>query len=220
MLQQLTAIRPQILAFALLMLVGTAGAQAYACLTPTGPVTAKVEVLAPNPAGLEQLRVRVDGFELAALTTPPVGCTLGLGLEAQITGPPLYAIQKRTVTSAVTVVDATGNTSTDFFIDPAATDDLIGETIGHRYFDWPVPVAFVPFTVDIATVAPGSLPSGEVELIFEVVVKPPYSVQDVIDDLNAFGHVASDFSIHFSGTTYLLWTSWPLVTEIDFVELE
>ncbi len=107
-----------------------------------------------------------------------------------------------------------------FFIDPAATDDLIGETIGHGYISWPVPVALVPFTFDAATVAPGSMPSGEVELAFEVMVKPPYSVQDVLDDFSVFGHVASDFSIHWGGTTYLLWTSWPLVTAIDFVEVQ
>lgn len=36
-----------------------------ACLTPTGTIVAEVIPLGPNPGGLEQVEIRIDGFELA-----------------------------------------------------------------------------------------------------------------------------------------------------------
>ena len=188
-----------------------------ACLDPSGPVTASVEQLGPNPGGLEQLRVHVEGFDLAPLASYGVGCTVGLGLEAQITGPPLWAIQKRAFTSAVKVIDPlTGGQSPDFVLNAPLHTDFNGEAIGLGYVSWPVPIWLTPFS----TPNGGSLPAGPVELVFDLLVKPGYSVQEVLDDLEGFGHVASDFSVDYGGVTYLLWSSVPFMTKLDSVSLQ
>ena len=56
-------------------------------------------------------------------------------------------------------------------------------------------------------------------LVFDVLAKPGYTADDIRDDLEVFGHVASDFSYtdFASGQTWLFWSSWPLVTQIEQV---
>ena len=204
-----------LLSLALLLALGSVE-QATACLTPTGPATASVEALGPNAGNLERLRVRVEGFDLAPLASYGVGCSVGLSLESQITGPPLWLIQKRTVSTGLTVVDpATGAESFDFALNTPLTADFHGEAMGLGYFTWPMPVAFAPFS----TASGGSLPSGPVELVFDLLVKPGYTIQEVIDDLAANGSVASDYSIEAGGTTYLLWSSFPFLTQLASVSL-
>lgn len=205
---------PILLIFACLILIAPA---AHGCLVATSPPTATVQSMGFSPAGLELLQVRVTGFELIELSAP-VGCTLGLSLESQITGPPLYAIQKRGLTTSVAVVDPEGgSTANSFQINPSATSEFMAETIGLGYFAWPIPVAFVPFTVDTTSLGGASLPHGQVELLFDLAVKPPYTAEEVIEDLEVFGYIASDFSVVFNGITYLLWSSAQMVHEIEEV---
>ncbi len=82
-----------------------------------------------------------------------------------------------------------------------------------------MPVWFQPFTTTTNDALNGSLPQGAVTLVFDVLAKPTYTVQDIKDDLAATGYVASDFSYTDfpSGITYLFWSSTPLVTKIDQV---
>ncbi len=188
-----------------------------ACLTPIAPIEAEVVALGPTAGGLEEIEVHVRGFELYGPAA--VGCTIALSLEPFVFTASPWAIQKRAITHRLRIVDPSdGSVHAGFFMNQDATD-FNGETIGHGYFSWPMPVWFQPFTTTNNDALGGTLPQGEVTLVFDLLVKPTSTVQEVADDLAANGWVGSDFSItdFSSGTTYLLWTSFPLVTQIDSV---
>ncbi len=198
------------------MLMSTYSVWGLACLTPNGPISAEVEVLPPNPGGLERLSVSIHGFSLIDLSGFSVGCSIGFSLESEIVGAPIWLIQKRGIALTLAVVDHNDDVRHDFVINPSLALDLHGEALGLNYYTWPMPVAFMPFTMVQST---NPIPGGPVNLVFEVVVKPPYSVAEVIDDIEEFGHVASDFSLTYYGVTYLLWNSTPFVSPIQSVTL-
>ena len=202
---------------ALVVLCGAAS-PALACLSPSADIEATVEELGPNGAGLEQLRVHLSGFELAELGESTVGCTMGLGLESQITGPPLWSIQRRAITTGLTIVDViTGVEHGGFESNSTINADFNFQPVGYGYFTWPSPVSFPPFTSTPTALASGTLPAGNVVLIFDLLVKPGYGIPDVVDDLSNSGHVSADYSLDAGGATYLLWSAFPLVHKINDV---
>ncbi|MCH9647195.1 MAG: hypothetical protein K0U98_03085 [Deltaproteobacteria bacterium] len=203
---------------AVLFLTAASAGPAWACLVPASPIFAKVAELGPNPGGLEQMRVYVYGFEMTDFSSYGVGCTIGLSLESKILGSPLWLAQKRGLTLSAAVLDVDTNiTNQNFTLNPSALLDFNGQTMGLGYFDWPIPVAFAPFTLTAASVAANGAPEGEVVLEFEVILKPDYSVEEGVEDLVEFGFIASDYSLTYYGITYFLATSQPMVTKIEEV---
>jgi len=183
---------------------------------PLTPVSVTVEALGPNPGGLEQLRLYVEGFGIAPLSEYGVGCTAGPSLEAQIIGAPLYCTQKRVLPISMVVVDPeSGIEHDDFKPNFQVHADFNFEAVGLGYYSWPLPRCFSSFSVDAKDTA--ELPEGPVELIFEISVKPGYTIAEVVSDLETHGYIASDFSVAFNGITYLLWTGTPFMTNIDTV---
>ncbi len=205
------------LVIALSLAISALAAPGDACLTPVAPIEAEVVPLGPTAGGLEELQVHVRGFELAG--PAPVGCTIALSLEPLVFPAAPWAIQLRVITHRLRIVDPSdGSVHSGFFMNQGATD-FNGETLGYGYFSWPMPVWFQPFSTTTNDALNGTLPQGEVTLVFDLLVKPGYTVQEVADDLAANGWVGGDYSFTDfpSGTTYLFWSSFPLITRIDAV---
>ncbi len=203
---------------AVLCIVAVA-APASACLTAVEDITAWVDELGPHPSGLPHLKITVTGFEIDELGGPSnIGCTIGLGTESFITAPPLWVIPLRTAPLTLKIITpSSGGELEAFLINSPLNADFNFQPVGYGYYSWPVPYAFPPFTSDDAVVASGAVESGPLKLVFTVLVKPPYTVQDVVDDLNKNGHISADYSINAGGSTFLLWTASPLLHPIDNV---
>lgn len=199
-------------------LVGLAAlAPAGACLTRAGSIEATVESLGPNLGGLEQMRVHISGF---AIDEVPAGlnCAIALGVESEIVGGPLWILPRRVIPIDLAVVDVTDGIERSIFkINPDLNLDFNLETIGMRYFDWPSPVAFPPLSLSHSALQQGLMPVGEAILIFDLIAKPGVTVDEVIDDLTEFGHVARDYFVEFAGVQYLLWAGPPMLWPIDEV---